>query len=111
MKMLKIKKQRDNKKKKKKQPQNFFLFLSVRRSVYFCAWSFHFSMYMSKKKKENTTVLGGCPRGVMVKAIVGSYLVKGMNSHILPAIGQIVPILFWGCPRGCNVLKRWTAES
>ena len=57
---------------------------------------------------------GGCPRGVMVKAMASGIVVrefvlqsryyvhfrtntlgKGMNTLILPAMGEIVPLLFF----------------
>ena len=59
-------------------------------------------------------IVSGCPRGVMVKAmdcgiIVGEFVLqsryyvhirantigKGMNPLILPAMGKIVPLLFF----------------
>ena len=67
-------------------------------------------------------MFGWCPRGVMVKAmdcgiVVSEFVLqlcyyvhfrantrgKGLNLLILPAMGYIVPLLFWGCPHGVMV--------
>ncbi len=64
----------------------------------------------------------GCLPGVMVKAmdfgtVVSEFVLqshyyvhfrantlrKYLNPLILPAMGYIVPLLFWGCPRGVMV--------
>ena len=77
-----------------------------------------FPMNVSSK----TLNYGGCPRGVMVKAmdcgiVVREFVLqsryyvhfrantigKGKNPLILPAMGSIAPLRFWGCPHGVMI--------